>query len=423
MAKNRTQVSYGSQGGDVTELQKMLNRNGYSLKEDGIFGDRTQEAVRDYQGKNNLDVDGIVGEKTWGSLNKGSGNKNNSNKNDTNNSSANTGFQYDAYTESDIVKQAQALLQQQIANKPGEYVSPWQAQLNAAIDKIMNREQFTYDLNGDALYNQYKDQYVTQGQMAMMDTMGQASAMTGGYGNSYAQTVGQQVYQGYLQNLNDKVPELYQLALNKYQMDGDALYDQYALLRAQDDQAYGQYRDKVSDYNTELDRLLNQYYTERDFDYGKYTDGRDFSYGQYVDDRNFQYQQERDAIADQQWQAEFNEAIRQWQAQYDATYGATSSSGGGGGSSGGSSGVSAAYTKALAALYDFTNPTHRSTLDMNSVNALNRGPISGDELARLVATGEVKATDNGETIVVENVPAAPKAPTLLDIYLNGGGLL
>ena len=55
------QVSYGSQGSDVTELQKLLNNNGYSLDVDGIFGDNTQAAVKDYQQKNNLDVDGIVG--------------------------------------------------------------------------------------------------------------------------------------------------------------------------------------------------------------------------------------------------------------------------------------------------------------------------------------------------------------------------
>ena len=85
----------------------------------------------------------------------------------------------------------------------GQYQSPWQTQLNDTISKILNREKFSYDLNGDALYQQYKDQYVNQGQQAMMDTMGQAQAMTGGYGNSYAQTVGQQTYQGYLQQLND----------------------------------------------------------------------------------------------------------------------------------------------------------------------------------------------------------------------------
>ena len=187
------------------------------------------------------------------------------------------------YQQSDAVTKAQEMLQNQLANKPGAYQSQWQSQLNDVMDKILNREKFTYDLNGDALYKQYKDQYTNQGKMAMMDTIGQASAMTGGYGNSYAQNVGQQAYQGYLQQLNDKIPELYNLALSKYQMEGDDLSRQYSMLGTKENQDYSRYRDKVSDYNTELSRLQNAYDNERSFDYG-----------QFIDDRNYQYQQNSD---------------------------------------------------------------------------------------------------------------------------------
>lgn len=324
MATTRNQISYGSQGNDVTELQKLLNQNGYSLDEDGVFGSKNQAVVRDYQQKNNLDVDGIVGTNTWGALTNASSA---GTANSASNTSSGSAFQYGKYQESDAVKQAQAMLQQQLSNKPGAYTSPWQQQLNDTINKILNREEFSYDLNGDALYQQYKDQYTTQGKMAMMDTMGQAAALTGGYGNSYAQSVGQQAYQGYLQQLNDKIPELYQLALNKYQMEGDDLYDQYSLLGTQDQQDYGRYRDTVSDYQTELERLQSQYNAERDYDYGKYTDSRDFDYGQFVDDRNYQYQVGRDQVADEQWQKEFDEAVRQFNVQNPTTV----SSGGGSG--------------------------------------------------------------------------------------------
>lgn len=233
------------------------------------------------------------------------------------------GFTQGGYQESDAVKQAQAMLQNQMANKPGQYTSPWQAQLNDTIQKILNREKFDYDLNGDALYQQYKDQYTTQGKMAMMDTMGQAAAMTGGYGNSYAQGVGQQAYQGYLQQMNDRIPELYQLALSKYQMEGDALNDQFAILAGQEEKDYGRHRDEVADWQAETDRLQGRYDAERDFDYGKYADERNFAYGQYSDDRNLaydnfwntqnmDYQKGRDEVADSQWQKEFDEAVRQF---------------------------------------------------------------------------------------------------------------
>lgn len=250
------------------------------------------------------------------------------------------------YVESDAVRQAKANLEAQQAMRPGAYQSQWQQGLNDIMNKIQNREKFSYDLNGDALYQQYKDRYIQQGQQAMMDTMGQAAALTGGYGNSYAQTVGQQTYQGYLQGLNDKVPELYQLALGKYQMEGDELMNKYGLMADQEQRDYGRYRDSVADYRDELARLQGVYESERGFDYGRYSDDRNFGYGQYVDDRNYEYQLGRDQIADQQWQAAFDYqqerdrlADEQWQKEFDEAkrqydLAAAKSSGGGGGGGG-----------------------------------------------------------------------------------------
>lgn len=58
----------GAKGDLVLELQKLLNKAGSHLVEDGIFGGGTQSAVRAFQRKNGLVVDGIVGPKTWGKL-------------------------------------------------------------------------------------------------------------------------------------------------------------------------------------------------------------------------------------------------------------------------------------------------------------------------------------------------------------------
>lgn len=52
----------------VIMLQEILNEAGYTLVIDGVFGKRTDEAVKDYQSKNDLVVDGIVGPKTWTKL-------------------------------------------------------------------------------------------------------------------------------------------------------------------------------------------------------------------------------------------------------------------------------------------------------------------------------------------------------------------
>ena len=64
-----TTLKYGSKGDEVSSLQQMLNNYGYGLAVDGSYGPLTQAAVRDYQAKNGLSVDGIVGVNTWGALN------------------------------------------------------------------------------------------------------------------------------------------------------------------------------------------------------------------------------------------------------------------------------------------------------------------------------------------------------------------
>ena len=317
---NYSQVSYGSKGGDVTELQTLLKNNGYTdLAVDGDFGPKTQAAVKDYQQNNGLAVDGIVGTNTWGALTKA--------QDSSATAPAETKAPTFEYKPSDTVAQAEALLQQQMAQKPGAYQSTWQDQLNETISQILNRDKFSYDLNGDALYQQYKDQYTTQGKLAMMDTMGQAAAMTGGYGNSYAQSVGQQAYQGYLQQLNEVVPELYGMALDQYNQEGQAMYDQASLLAGMEDQEYGRYMDQLTNYYTELGMAKDDARYQAEQDYGRYMDQLNITYGQY-----------RDSVADQQWQAQFDEAKRQYDQQYalSASKASGGSSGGSGGGGGGS---------------------------------------------------------------------------------------
>lgn len=234
---------------------------------------------------------------------------------------------YPAYKPSETVTQADSKYQQLAGQKPGAYQPTWEGQLKDTIAQILNREQFSYDLNGDALYQQMKDQYINQGQMAMMDTMGQAAAMTGGYGNSYAQSVGQQAYQQHLKGLNDKVPELYQMALNQYNQEGQALYDQASLMAGMEDQEYSRYMDQLTNYYTELGMAQDEARYQAELDYGR-----------YMDKLGLDYQMERDKIADQQWQKQFDESVRQFDAQM-----AKSSGGGGSGGSGDSSGNKKAY--------------------------------------------------------------------------------
>lgn len=62
-------VKKGSKGSDVSALQAKLNAVGnYGLIVDGVFGAKTDTALRDFQKKNGLSVDGIAGPKTWSKL-------------------------------------------------------------------------------------------------------------------------------------------------------------------------------------------------------------------------------------------------------------------------------------------------------------------------------------------------------------------
>lgn len=110
--------------------------------------------------------------------------------------------------------------------------NPYEAQANALFQQLMNRGPFKYDLQGDMLYRQYADQYRQLGRQAMMDTMGTAAGLTGGYASSNAQLVGNQEYQGYLGQLNAMVPEFYDRAYQVWMNEGQDLQNRYELARS-----------------------------------------------------------------------------------------------------------------------------------------------------------------------------------------------
>jgi hypothetical protein len=170
------------------------------------------------------------------------------------------------YMPSGSVQAAQAYLEQVKASKPGAYQSRWDDELTSLYDQIRNRKKFSYDMGTDPLYQQYREQYQRLGRLAMQDTMGQAAALTGGYGSTYGEQVGQQAYNAYLQNLNDIVPQLQQQAYQRYQDEGTDLYNQYSLVKGREDTDYGRYRDTVSDYYSDLSDARSAYNSERSLD-------------------------------------------------------------------------------------------------------------------------------------------------------------
>ena len=162
----------------------------------------------------------------------------------------------------DRLQQSQAALDSHLTTKPGAYQSKYQGQIDRVMQNITDRKPFQYDVNGDALYQQYKDRYIQMGRQAMQDTMGQAAALTGGYGNTYAQNAGQQAYGAYMQGLTDKIPELYQLALDKYDCDATLEKEKYSVLKDADATDYGRWGDRLNQWNTDRSYLSGRADTE-----------------------------------------------------------------------------------------------------------------------------------------------------------------
>ena len=190
------------------------------------------------------------------------------------------------------------------AQEKPTYAGTFEDQLKGIYDKIANREPFQYDVNADPLYQQYKDQYIQGGKLAMKDTMGQAAALTGGYGSTYGQQVGQQAYDAYLQQLGAVIPELYGMAYSKYRDEGDDLKDLYGLAGDLRDKEYARYRDELGDYRYEdelayargRDDLADRRYEDELV----YSRGRDALADQrYNEERD--YSRSRDTIADQRY--------------------------------------------------------------------------------------------------------------------------
>ena len=340
-------LKIGSSGSDVEKLQKALIDAGYDVGgtgADGILGKNTEAAIKQYQKDNGLVVDGIAGKNTLGSL-YGSNtpapapaqtptpapvptpnaSATSPSQAATNTPVTNTPvvpntpvtspaeFTYGDFTYADFdpmaneqIKQAWDILQQNNASRPGAWTDPYLDQYMGYLDQYANRGPFSYDVNSDALYQQYKDQYIQQGRMAMMDTMGQAAAMTGGYGNSYAQSVGQQAYNQHLNQLNEIIPELYGMAYDRYVQEGQDMLNMYNLYKGLSDQSYDRHQGALENWYREDARLADNFDSLYDKGWNEYLLDYNTSFNEHNTDRSEAFSK---------WQTEQNQAFTAEQAQ------------------------------------------------------------------------------------------------------------
>lgn len=122
-----------------------------------------------------------------------------------------------------VKKKEEELLEQE-QKQTGSY-----AQMrDELLEGLLNAEPFAFDLNADALYRQYRDAYTRQGLAGARNAYAGAAALTGGYANSYAESVSAQTYNSYMDMLNERGTEIYDAA---YKRHTDANSDRLALIR------------------------------------------------------------------------------------------------------------------------------------------------------------------------------------------------
>lgn len=196
------------------------------------------------------------------------------------------------------------------------------------IQGILNREDFSYDPATDPLYQNYRKQYMREGQRATADTLGQAAAASGGIPSSYATTAAAQAGNYYAAQMTDKIPELYQLAYNQYLNDYNMQLSDLGVVQGAEQSDYDKYLNELNQYNTDrafdYNAWLDEYNMTKDqlqtaqgleqLDYTKYLNelqqfntDREFNYGQLLDEIDSQTMERQEAVDNALRAAEFGD--------------------------------------------------------------------------------------------------------------------
>ncbi len=322
----------GNAGDSVKKLQEALNSVGYNVAVDGNLNDATQAAVKDFQSKVNISKDnngsgalhvGVSGAGTpvkYSSV--VSKNPVKQEQNSTTSKKKNNTNGRPEYEKSEAVAEAEKKLSDWENRSPDEYESQYSIQIQDILESILNREEFSYNMNADPLYRQYREQYIENGKKAMMDTVGNATALTGGYANSYAQAVGQQTYDEYLNDLNDMALDLHDRAYEKYTDEGDKLIADITLLRSLDGDDYEKYLGDLQRYYSDGEYLLNKLAQMSDADFEAFVaeteaweNDREYAFMKYQDELD-RKEFEKEMIF-KQTQADRDHAFRQEEAKRD----------------------------------------------------------------------------------------------------------
>lgn len=189
------------------------------------------------------------------------------------------------------------------------YANRYDDTIQDLIQGILDRPDFSYDPATDPLYQNYRKEYTREGQRATADALGAASAASAGIPSSYANTAAAQAGNYYAAQMTDKIPELYELAYNKYLNDYDMALSDLGVVQGAEQSDYQKYLDALGQFNTDRNFAYSTYLN----DYNRATNNlqtalglRDNEFNQYLaaldqfnTDRNFAYGQFTDELTSQ----------------------------------------------------------------------------------------------------------------------------
>lgn len=162
------------------------------------------------------------------------------------------------------------------------YENAFSQQQKDLLDRILNREDFSWSKETDPQWSSYKKSYLREGDRATANALAQASAASGGRPSSYAVNAATQAGDYYATKLNDVIPTLYQQAYERYLDEYNMKLKDLNTVNQQEQLDYAKYLDRLGQFNTD----------------------RGFAYQNYADD----YDRLRSQLADVQGQDQIDYA-------------------------------------------------------------------------------------------------------------------
>ncbi len=222
----------GMTGDEVKTLKQLLKGAGYALNDDDLFDEDTYKAVSDYQSANGITPTGEVGASTWAKL---------------------AGSVVNAIPAGLDTAGKVRFLED---NRPKDYASDYTERIDEMVRRVLSRDDFSYDPDEDPMYRKLKDEKAYLGKRAMNDAIGAASALSGGYANSFATVAGEHAYQDYMAQLAGDMNDMYQLALSAYDAETGRMESELKALTDAEEKAYERYLNDVNEYT----EMLKYYY-------------------------------------------------------------------------------------------------------------------------------------------------------------------